>query len=74
LVGILGLVPLNLARVTILVIVGYLYGLNIAQFFHSHIGDILFLLYVVVFFVLLSRLEASPVEAPGEQKKDQTDS
>jgi len=72
-IGIFGLVPLNLIRVTILVIVGYMYGLNIAQFFHSHIGDILFLLYVVTFFVLLSRLETSPVKEPEKQQKAPTD-
>ncbi len=58
-VGILGLIPLNLARVTILVIIGYLRGLEMAEFFHSHIGDVLFLLYVMVFFMLLSGYEVS---------------
>ncbi len=61
-VGIFGLVPLNLARVTILVIIGYLRGLEMAEFFHSHIGDVLFLLYVMVFFMLLSGYEVSSVK------------
>jgi len=60
LIGILALIPLNLARVTVLIIIGYLYGLEMATFFHSHIGDVLFLLYVVAFFILLSGYEISP--------------
>lgn len=73
LIGIIGLIPLNFARVTILVIVGYLYGIEMASFFHSHIGDILFLLYVVVFFVFLSGLEISSVEELRDQQKIVTD-
>ncbi|MFX0123709.1 MAG: archaeosortase/exosortase family protein [Candidatus Hodarchaeota archaeon] len=73
LLGIFGLIPLNLVRVSFLVIVGYLYGLDMAMFFHSHIGDILFLLYVVGFFILLSGLETSSVWEPEDQQKDPTD-
>jgi exosortase/archaeosortase family protein len=58
-IGVFALIPLNLIRVTALVIIGYAYGLEIATFFHSHIGDVLFLVYVVAFFVLLSGYEVA---------------
>ncbi len=56
--GLLGIIPLNALRIFILLVVGYKYGLPYLRVFHSHIGDLMFIVYVYLYWwVVLKKLK-----------------
>jgi len=52
-IGAIGDLFVNVIRVAILVAIAINYGMSMMELFHSHLGDLLFLLYVILFYWLV---------------------
>jgi exosortase/archaeosortase family protein len=50
LLGALGIIPLNALRIFTLLIIGYHSGISFLELFHSHLGDLMFLAYVFLYW------------------------
>ena len=53
LAGALGIIPLNAIRIFTLLVIGYHSGISFLELFHSHLGDLMFLLYVYAYWWLV---------------------
>ncbi len=62
LLGALGIIPLNAVRIFILLLIGYHSGIPFLELFHSHLGDLMFLAYVILYWwwVLKDTRKPSP--------------
>ena len=50
LLGALGIIPLNALRIFILLLIGYHSGIPFLELFHSHLGDLMFVAYVFIYW------------------------
>ncbi len=50
LIGALGIIPLNAVRIFSLLVIGYHSGISFLELFHSHLGDLMFLAYVFIYW------------------------
>lgn len=50
LLGALGIIPLNAVRIFFLLIIGYYSGISFLELFHSHLGDLMFVAYVYLYW------------------------
>ena len=55
-IGGLGDLFINVIRVSILVAIAIDYGMPIMEMFHSHLGDLLFLIYVSLFYSIIIKI------------------
>ncbi|ASJ08361.1 exosortase/archaeosortase family protein [Thermococcus siculi] len=53
LLGSLGIIPLNAVRIFTLLVIGYHSGISFLELFHSHLGDLMFLVYVFFYWWLV---------------------
>jgi len=49
-IGSLGIIPLNAIRIYTLLLIGYHSGISFLELFHSHLGDLMFILYVFAYW------------------------
>lgn len=52
LIGAIGMLFVNVLRISILIIIAIEYGTSLMEVFHSHLGDILFIVYTFIFWLL----------------------
>ncbi|CAD5243316.1 exosortase/archaeosortase family protein [Thermococcus camini] len=50
LLGALGIIPLNAVRIFTLLVIGYHSGISFLELFHSHLGDLMFVAYVFLYW------------------------
>ena len=50
LLGAIGIIPLNALRIFILLVIGYYTGVSFLELFHSHLGDLMFVAYVFLYW------------------------
>ena len=50
LLGAIGVIPLNALRIFTLLTIGYYWGIPFLELFHSHLGDLMFIAYVFVYW------------------------
>ena len=50
LAGALGIIPLNALRIFSLLVIGYHSGISFLELFHSHLGDLMFVAYVFLYW------------------------
>jgi len=50
LIGALGIIPLNAVRIFTLLVIGYHSGISFLELFHSHLGDLMFVVYVFIYW------------------------
>ncbi|ASJ01754.1 exosortase/archaeosortase family protein [Thermococcus gorgonarius] len=67
LAGALGIIPLNALRIFTLLVIGYYSGISFLELFHSHLGDLMFVAYVFVYWWWATKKEKESVP-PEEQK------
>ena len=48
--GVLGIIPLNGLRIFTLLFIGYRSGISFLELFHSHLGDLMFVAYVFLYW------------------------
>jgi len=48
--GALGIIPLNAVRIFTLLVIGYHSGISFLELFHSHLGDLMFVAYVFLYW------------------------
>ena len=66
-VGIIGSFLINIFRMVILVWIAYTRGTETMLWFHTHIGDVLFLLWIAAFWLLFFRFaDSSPSTVDGD--------
>ena len=53
--GAVGIVPLNALRIFLLLIIGYYTGISFLELFHSHLGDLMFVAYVFLYWWWITR-------------------
>ena len=53
LAGALGIIPLNALRIFTLLVIGYHSGISFLELFHSHLGDLMFVVYVFGYWWLV---------------------
>ncbi|AFL95054.1 hypothetical protein CL1_0849 [Thermococcus cleftensis] len=73
LLGALGIIPLNAVRIFTLLVIGYHSGISFLELFHSHLGDLMFIVYVFAYWwwVLKKKGKTSaPAEEPQEAEEN----
>ncbi|ASJ06372.1 archaeosortase/exosortase family protein [Thermococcus pacificus] len=65
LVGALGIIPLNAVRIFTLLVIGYHSGISFLELFHSHLGDLMFVAYVFLYWWAVLRWKK---QVKGEEK------
>jgi len=55
-VGIAGSFLINIARMTLLIWVAYTYGIETMNWVHTHLGDVLFLVWIALFWLVFFRI------------------
>lgn len=65
--GIVGSFLINIVRMVILVWVAYSEGVEKMLWVHTHLGDVLFLLWIAVFWILFFRSNASSPSTDGRE-------
>ncbi len=67
--GAVGIVPLNALRIFLLLIIGYYTGISFLELFHSHLGDLMFVAYVFLYWWWVTRKsERKMGSAPPEEQ------
>jgi exosortase/archaeosortase family protein len=66
--GIAGSFVINIVRMVVLVWVAFHYGMSDMLWVHTHLGDILFLLWIGLFWILFFRIAAPAVKPPIEPR------
>jgi len=65
LLGGVWIIPLNSARILILLLIGYHSGISFLRLFHSHLGDMMFVGYVFAYWWLILRRSKRRGETAG---------
>nr|WP_240924326.1 archaeosortase/exosortase family protein [Thermococcus sp. 21S7] len=66
LIGALGIIPLNALRIFVLLAIGHYSGIPFLELFHSHLGDLMFVVYVLAYWWLILKRSNSK---EGSNKK-----
>ncbi|MDV3104721.1 exosortase/archaeosortase family protein [Thermococcus waiotapuensis] len=65
LLGAIGIIPLNAVRIFTLLVIGYYSGMSFLELFHSHLGDLMFVAYVFIYWWAVLRWKK---QVKGEEK------
>ena len=66
LLGALGIIPLNALRIFVLLTIGYYWGIPFLELFHSHLGDLMFIAYVFVYWWWVLKRSDAPSKDIGQ--------
>jgi exosortase/archaeosortase family protein len=66
--GFFGTMGINFIRLAIIFASGAIWGASIADIIHSHVGDILFLVWILGFLFLIDRVQKKKAKVPSSDK------
>ncbi|WP_456395664.1 archaeosortase/exosortase family protein [Thermococcus sp.] len=66
LLGALGIIPLNAVRIFSLLVIGYYSGISFLELFHSHLGDLMFVAYVSLYWWWATGIKKKEDSVPSE--------
>lgn len=73
LLGALGIIPLNAIRIFTLLVIGYHSGISYLKLFHSHLGDLMFILYVYIYWwIVLKKAKKTEVRTTSQPSGGET--